>query len=89
MKRRTFRALGAAVAWSLVARAGQHVPRIGFLNPVSAVDADKAQIEAFEAGLSELGYAPGKTMEIEFRFADGREERAAELARELVGLRLS
>ena len=89
MRRRSFLAgLGSATAWPLAARAEQRVPRIGFLNPVSAVDADKAQIEAFEAGLRELGYVPGKTIEIEFRFADGREERAAELARELVDLRV-
>ena len=89
MRRRSFLAgLGSATAWPLAARAGQGVPRIGFLNPVSAVDADKVQIEAFEAGLRELGYVPGKTIEIEYRFADGREERAAELARELADLRV-
>ena len=89
MRRRSFLAgLGSATAWPLAARAGQGVPRIRFLNPVSAVDADKAHIEAFMAGLRELGYTPGKTVVIERRSADGQEERMATLAQELVDLKV-
>jgi putative ABC transport system substrate-binding protein len=89
MRRRTFLAgLGSATAWPLAARAGQGVPRIGFLG-LAPADAEKPLFEAFEAGLSELGYVPGKTIEIEFRTADGLgEDRIAALARELVDLKV-
>lgn len=49
---------------------------------------DKGAFEAFEGGLAELGYVPGKTIDLEPRFADGQEERLAALARGLVDLKL-
>ena len=71
MRRRTFiAALGAAAAWPFTARAEQRIPRIGCL-ALAPPDADKPVFEAFKAGLSELGLVPGKTIEIEARFADG------------------
>jgi putative ABC transport system substrate-binding protein len=86
MRRRAFLAtLGGAAAWPLAARAGPRVPRIGYLAPVSA-EADKPLLEAFVAGLGDLGYIPGKTIEIEARFADGREDEMARLASALVDL---
>ncbi len=86
MRRREFvAALGsAAAAWPVAARAENRVPRIGFLSALSAKDTGKAEIAAFEAGLRELGYMPGKTIEIEYRFGDAREERMRELARQFV-----
>ncbi len=89
MRRRTFIAqLAATAAWPLIARAEQATVRIGFLSPVSAADLDKAQIPAFEAGLRELGYIPGKSIEIEYRYGDGNEAHLAELVRELVDLKV-
>ena len=74
LTRRTFvAALGAAAAGPLAVRAEQRIPRIGYLSPVPP-DIDKPQSEAFVTGLRELGYIPGKTIEIEQRFADGRED---------------
>ncbi|RBP14133.1 putative ABC transport system substrate-binding protein [Roseiarcus fermentans] len=83
MRRRTFIAALAAAAWPLAARAGQRMPRIGYLAPPSA-EADRKGLEAFMAGLAELGYVPGKTVVLEARFADGDEARLAAAARELV-----
>ena len=90
MRRRTFiAALGAAAAaWPFATRAGERIARVGYLG-LAPADPEKPLFEAFEAGLSELGYVPGKTIEIEFRTADGRsEDRIAELARELVDLKV-
>ncbi len=85
MRRRTFIAsIGCAAAvWPLAARAQPRVPRIGFLG----WDKMSGSLGAFEAGLSDLGYVPGKTIEIEYRFGLG-EERMTELARELVDLKV-
>jgi putative tryptophan/tyrosine transport system substrate-binding protein len=84
MRRRDFiAALGsAAAAWPFVARAQQRIPRVGYLSPAPAEQEAEA-FAAFKAGLSELGYVPGKTIEIEWRFTDGDAEKAA---RELIDL---
>ena len=89
MRRRTFLAgLGtAAAAGPFAARADARIPRIGYLSQLPA-DAVKLMFEALKAGLIELGYVPGKTVEIELRFADGSEEREVKLARELVDLKV-
>ena len=88
MRRRTFiAALGStAAAWPFAARA-ERIHRIGFLSQLPA-EVTKPYFEAFKAGLIELGYVHGKTIEIESRFADGSEEREVELARELVDLKV-
>ena len=72
MRRRTFIAsLGAAAAaWPFASRADEGIPRVGYLG-LAPADPEKPLFAAFEAGLSELGYVPGKTIEIEFRTADG------------------
>jgi putative ABC transport system substrate-binding protein len=61
--------------------------RIGFLSSLSpSVNTDR--IEAFRQGLRELGYAEGKNIFIEYRWADGKPERLPDLATELVRLKL-
>jgi putative ABC transport system substrate-binding protein len=75
LKRREFLTLlGAAVAWPLAARAQQpgKVFRIGF---VGLTAAGSLRVEAFRAGLRELGYQEGRNLIIEFHWADGRYER--------------
>jgi putative ABC transport system substrate-binding protein len=63
------------------------IPRIGFLSSLSpAVVSDR--MEAFRQGLRELGYAEGKNIVIEYRYAEGKTERLPELAAELVRLKV-
>ena len=59
------------------------VPRIGFLI-ASATSVNTARNEAFRQGLRELGYVEGKNIFIEWRSAEGKADRLAGLAAELV-----
>ncbi len=63
------------------------VPRIGFLSATSP-SAIAARVEAFRRGLRELGYVEGKTIVIEWRYAEGKLDRLSELAAEQVGLKV-
>ena len=63
------------------------IPRIGFLG-VSTPAAWAPRVDAFRAGLRELGYVEGRNIVIEFRFAQGQYERLPELAAELVRLKV-
>ena len=89
MKRRDFITLlgGAAAAWPLAAHAQQQskVARIGYLGLVSA-SWHTPRVNAFRAGLRELGYVEGKDIAIEFRWAEGQYDRLPGLATELVRL---
>jgi putative tryptophan/tyrosine transport system substrate-binding protein len=75
------------LALSFLAEAQQpnKVPRIGFL---AAIGSTTERIDAFRQGLRELGYAEGKNIVIEWRFAEGKRQRLAELAAELVRLKV-
>jgi putative ABC transport system substrate-binding protein len=87
MKRREFISLlgGAAAAWPLQLRAQQaaKVVRIGYLGLVSA-SWHTPRVNAFRAGLGDLGYVEGKDILIEFRWAEGQYDRLPALAAELV-----
>ncbi len=90
MDRRTFVACAIALfAASLAAEAQQtgKVYRIGFLGTASA-SAQANRVEALRAGLRDLGYAEGKNIVIEFRWAEGRSDRLPDLAAELVRLKV-
>jgi putative ABC transport system substrate-binding protein len=81
--------LGGAAAWPLAARAQQtgRLPTIGFLG--SGTPATHGQwAAAFVQRLRELGWVEGRTIGIEYRWAEGRNERYAEIAVEFVRLRV-
>lgn len=65
---------------------GNH--RVGFLSPASPPSM-AARLDAFRQGLAELGYREGKNLTIEYRWAQGNDDRLPVLAAELVKLRVS
>jgi len=90
MRRREFiTLLGGAAAWPLAARAQQasKLPTIGFLGS-STFSAMSEWIAAFAQRLRERGWIEGRTVAIEYRWAEGRAERAAEIAAEFVRLKV-
>jgi putative ABC transport system substrate-binding protein len=63
------------------------IPRIGYLS-LASVAIDQNRFAAFRRGLQELGYLEGKNIVIEQRYAAGQPEKFAQLAAELVRLRV-
>jgi putative ABC transport system substrate-binding protein len=63
------------------------VPRIAYFSAGSA-SSQASRLEVFRQGLRDLGYAEGKDIVIEQRYAEGKLDRIAALAAELVGLQL-
>jgi len=65
------------------------IARIGFLSPATASDPRmQGLVDAFRRGLGDLGHVEGRTFTIESRWAEGRYERLARLAAELVALKV-
>jgi len=89
MRRRDFITgiAGSAAAWPLAARAQQPAKTIGFLG-TSTRSAEAQWIAAFLERLRELGWIEGRTIAIEYRWAEGSEERFAQIATELVRLKV-
>jgi putative tryptophan/tyrosine transport system substrate-binding protein len=90
VKRREFITLigGAVAAWPLGARTQQPPkPTIGYLGP-NTRSLDGQRLAAFLERLRDLGWIEGRTIDIEYRWAEGRTERLAEFAAEFVRLKV-
>jgi len=90
MRRRAFiTLLGGAAAWPLPARAQQSgkLPTIGFLVP-GTPSTHGQWFAALVQRLHELGWIEGRTIAIEYRWAQGRTDRAAEITAEFVRLKV-
>jgi len=89
MRRRAFITLlgGAAAVWPLAARAQQpgKLPTIGFLGGATW---ESQWVAPFVQRLHELGWTEGRTVAIEYRWTEGRNERAAEIAAEFARLKV-
>jgi putative tryptophan/tyrosine transport system substrate-binding protein len=90
MKRRAFiTALGGAAAWPLVARAQQpgKLKTIGYMGSTTP-SAQSPWTTPFLRRLRELGWIEGRNLAIEYRWAEGRNDRFAEIAAEFVRLKV-
>jgi len=89
-RRKLIVALGASALTApleLVAQASAKIYRIGFLSSESDIGY-RSRVEALKNGLRELGYAEGKNLVIEFRWAGGKNELLPQLAADLVSLKV-
>jgi putative ABC transport system substrate-binding protein len=81
--------VGGAAAWPLAAHAQQagKLPTIGFLGAATA-SGWNSWVATFEKRLRELGWIDGRTVGIEYRWLDGRNDRSDEIAAEFVRLKV-
>ena len=81
--------VGLALASPSLAAAQQPeaCPRIGFLFTASPA-AFRSRIDAFRQGLQDLGYIEGRNIVTEYRYAEGKQDLATELAAELIRLKV-
>ena len=90
MRRREFiTLLGAAAAWPFAAGAQQagKLPTIGFLGTTTP-SAWSQWVAAFVQRLRDFGWIEGRTIAVEYRWAEGRDERFVEIAAEFVQLKV-
>src|SRR5262245_63228152 len=87
MRRRSFIKLlgGAAVTWPMAAggQPADKLPTIGFLGSLTPA-VESQRLSAFVQQLRQHGWTEGRTVAIEYRWAEGRTDRLAEIAAELV-----
>jgi putative ABC transport system substrate-binding protein len=89
LKRRDFiTLLGSAAAWPLTARAQRQMPVIGFFH-LTSLETNRENLATFRQGLADTGFIEGKNVAIEYRWAEGRNDRLPSLAAELVQRQVS
>jgi ABC-type uncharacterized transport system substrate-binding protein len=91
LRRREFVKLfgGAATVWPFAARAQQSaMPQIGVLHGVSAAQWTDRMV-GFQRGLGETGFAEGRNVTIEYRWAEGQFDRLPGMAADLVGRKVA
>lgn len=74
----------AAGASRTQAQQARKVPRVGVLHPGTSKEAASLQREPFERGLRELGWVPGSTVLIDYRYAEGNAARLSDLSVDLI-----
>ena len=82
-----FGALQLAFSFPVGAQQAPKLPQIGVLS-LGFSGVSSPQLEGFRQGLRELGYAEGKTIVIDYRFAEAKLDRLTDLAAELVRLKV-
>jgi putative ABC transport system substrate-binding protein len=89
MRRRDFISLlgGTAVSWPLVARAQPAMPAIGYLSGATS-EIMHDYVAAFHRGLADAGYVEGQNVSVDYRWAEGHNDRLPALAAELVRRRV-
>jgi putative tryptophan/tyrosine transport system substrate-binding protein len=85
VRRRAFVAVlaGAVPAWPITATPQQPVKRIAYLAPTAPGKENAPLTQAFEEGLQQRGWIPGRTITIEYRFTHGRQDLVAPIVTEI------
>ena len=91
MRRRDFiTLLGSAAAWPFAARAQQaaQMKRVGMLMGFTKDALGQISAKAFQQELERLGWTEGRSVAMEYRWAEGRTERYADIAAEFIRLKM-
>jgi putative ABC transport system substrate-binding protein len=71
-----------------VAQERGKIPRIGYIESSGSPSNPGPSVEAFRQGLRDLGYIEGKTIQVEYRFLEGKRDRIPSVVAELVRLKV-
>jgi putative ABC transport system substrate-binding protein len=86
--RRAFCSTLLALPFPARAQQPKKIPRIGYVSERSTANNPGPRVEAFRRGLRDLGYIEGKNILVEYRYSEGKSDRAPSLVAELVQLKV-